>query len=58
MSSSWLRALVGVIAFFVVLVVGLNVTGTLDMTADPGTGLIAAAAVAIFDSAWRNRPIS
>jgi len=42
MSSSWLRALVGVVAFFVVLVVGLNVTGTLDMTADPGTGLIAA----------------
>jgi hypothetical protein len=42
MSSSWLRALVGVIAFFVVLIVGLNVTGTLDMTADPGTGLIAA----------------
>jgi hypothetical protein len=41
MAASWIRALVGVIAFFVVLVVGLNVTGTLDATADPNTGLIA-----------------
>src|SRR5689334_10297291 len=42
MASTWTRALVGVVAFFVVLVVGLNVTGTLDATADPNTGLIAA----------------
>jgi len=42
MASIWTRALVGIVAFFVVLVVGLNVTGTLDATADPNTGLIAA----------------
>jgi hypothetical protein len=42
MSGSWLRALVGVVVFFIVLAVGLSVTGTLDMTADPTTGLIAA----------------
>jgi hypothetical protein len=42
MSGSWLRALVGVVVFFVVLAIGLSVTGTLDMTADPSTGLIAA----------------
>lgn len=42
MATSWIRALVGVVAFFVVLVIGLNLTGTLDGTADPNTGLIAA----------------
>jgi hypothetical protein len=42
MATSWLRALVGIIAFFVVLVIGVNVTGALDTTADPNTGLIAA----------------
>src|SRR5690349_9973399 len=42
MASSWTRALVGIVAFFVVLVIGINVTGTLDATADPNTGLIAA----------------
>jgi hypothetical protein len=41
MASSWVRVLVGLIAFFAVLIVGLNVTGTLDLTADPTTGLIA-----------------
>src|SRR3954464_9449599 len=41
MAAGWLRALVGIIAFFVVLIVGINVTGTLDATADPATGLIA-----------------
>ena len=41
MSGSWLRALVGIVAFFVVLAIGLSVTGTLDATADPSTGLIA-----------------
>lgn len=42
MSGSWLRAIVGIVVFFVVLVIGLSVTGTLDTTADPATGLIAA----------------
>jgi hypothetical protein len=42
MAATWTRAIVGIVAFFVVLVVGLNVTGTLDATADPNTGLIAA----------------
>src|SRR5258706_5440816 len=41
MSNSWLRALVAVVAFFVALALGLSVTGTLDATADPVTGLIA-----------------
>ncbi len=41
MSGSWLRAVVGVVAFFVVVVIGLSVTGTLDATPDPNTGLIA-----------------
>ena len=34
MSGSWLRALVGIVAFFVVLVVGVNITGSLDAGAD------------------------
>ena len=42
MSGSWLRALVGIVVFFVVLAVGLSVTGTLDLSTDPATGLIAA----------------
>ena len=42
MATSWLRALVGIVAFFVVLIIGVNVTGALDTTADPNTGLIAA----------------
>jgi uncharacterized membrane protein YidH (DUF202 family) len=41
MSSSWLRSLVAIVAFVVVLVVGLTATGTLDATPDPNTGLIA-----------------
>lgn len=42
MAASWVRALVGIAAFFVVIVIGLNVTGPLDLTADENTGLIAA----------------
>ena len=42
MSASWVRSAVGLVAFFVVLVIGINVTGTLDLTPDPNTGLIAA----------------
>src|SRR5919107_2782946 len=42
MATSWVRALVAVIAFFVVVAIGLSVTGPLDLTADPDTGLIAA----------------
>jgi uncharacterized membrane protein YidH (DUF202 family) len=34
MSASWVRALVGVVVFFVVLVVGVNVTGSLDAGTD------------------------
>jgi uncharacterized membrane protein YidH (DUF202 family) len=40
MTQAWVRAVVGLIAFFVVLVIGINVTGTLDLTADPNTGLV------------------
>jgi hypothetical protein len=42
MTATWTRALVGIVAFFVVLVIGLSVAGPLDTTADPDTGLIAA----------------
>jgi hypothetical protein len=42
MSTSWVRALVGVVAFFIVLAIGLSTTGALDQTPDPNTGLIAA----------------
>ncbi|HEX2756858.1 MAG TPA: hypothetical protein VHM48_15410 [Candidatus Limnocylindrales bacterium] len=41
MSTGWLKALVGIVVFFVVVIIGLNATGTLDATADPVTGLIA-----------------
>jgi uncharacterized membrane protein YidH (DUF202 family) len=34
MATGWIRALVGIVAFFVVLVVGINVTGSLDATAN------------------------
>jgi energy-coupling factor transport system substrate-specific component len=34
MAASWLRALVSIVAFFAVLVVGINVTGSLDATAN------------------------
>ena len=42
MTSSWVRAIVGLVAFFIVLAVGLSASGTLDATPDPNTGLIAA----------------
>jgi hypothetical protein len=42
MASSWLRAIVGVVVFFVALAIGLSLTGALDATPDPTTGLIAA----------------
>lgn len=41
MSSSWLRSLVAIVAFLAALAVGLSLTGTLDATPDPATGLIA-----------------
>lgn len=34
MSASWLRAAVGLVGFFVVLVIGINLTGSLDATGD------------------------
>jgi uncharacterized membrane protein YidH (DUF202 family) len=34
MATGWLRALVGIVAFFVVLVIGINLSGSLDATAD------------------------
>jgi energy-coupling factor transport system substrate-specific component len=40
MSGSWLRAIVGIAAFFVVLVIGLVVAGAIDTTVDENTGLI------------------
>jgi uncharacterized membrane protein YidH (DUF202 family) len=40
MTTSWVRALVGIVAFFVALIIGLNVAGTLNTTVDPNLGLI------------------
>src|SRR5215212_9389804 len=42
MASTWTRVLVGIVAFFVVLVIGINLSGGLDLTANETTGLIAA----------------
>jgi len=42
MAAGWVRAIVGLVAFFAVLLIGLNVSGALDATPDPTTGLIAA----------------
>jgi hypothetical protein len=42
MSTGWLRAIVGVVVFFVALAIGLSLSGALDATPDPNTGLIAA----------------
>jgi hypothetical protein len=40
MSTGWLRAIVGVVVFFVVLVVGVVAAGAIDTTVDQNTGLI------------------
>jgi hypothetical protein len=40
MSQSWLRAIAAVVAFFVALVVGLLLAGSINTTLDPNTGLI------------------
>jgi energy-coupling factor transport system substrate-specific component len=42
MAQGWVRSIVGLVAFFLVLVVGISVTGSIDFTPDPNTGLIAA----------------
>src|SRR5437773_12214238 len=41
MATTWVRALVGIVAFFVVLVIGLTVIGFDQTVADPNLGLIA-----------------
>ena len=35
MAGSWVRAVVGIVAFFVVLAIGLVVTGSIDATPGP-----------------------
>jgi energy-coupling factor transport system substrate-specific component len=40
MAPTWIRSLVGIIAFFVVLVIGVVVAGAIDTTVDENTGLI------------------
>jgi hypothetical protein len=42
MSQGWVRAIVGIVAFFIALPIGLSVAGPLDLTPDPNTGLVAA----------------
>lgn len=39
MSQTWIRAIVGLVAFFGVLVVGINLTGAIDLTPDQNTGV-------------------
>src|SRR6185436_8610254 len=39
MASTWVRALVGFVAFVVVLVLGINLAGSIDLTPDPKTGV-------------------
>jgi hypothetical protein len=39
MAATWTRALVGIVAFFVVLIVGINVVGSIDLTPDAKTGV-------------------
>jgi energy-coupling factor transport system substrate-specific component len=39
MAITWVRALVGIAAFVVVLVVGINVAGSIDLTPDAKTGV-------------------
>jgi energy-coupling factor transport system substrate-specific component len=40
MTQSWVRAIVGIVAFFVVLVIGVVLAGSIDTTVDENTGLI------------------
>ena len=40
MTSSWVRAIVGLVAFFIVLVVGVVLAGSIDTTVEESTGLI------------------
>jgi energy-coupling factor transport system substrate-specific component len=40
MSGSWLRAVVGIVVFFVVLVIAIVAAGAIDTTVDTNTGLI------------------
>src|SRR5436190_20357816 len=42
MAQSWVRSIAGIVAFFVVVTIGINLTGSIDFTPDPNTGLIAA----------------
>ncbi len=39
MAASWVRALVAIVAIFVVLIVGINVAGSIDLTPDATTGV-------------------
>ena len=39
MAATWVRALVALVAFAVVLVVGINAAGAIDLTPDPNTGV-------------------
>jgi energy-coupling factor transport system substrate-specific component len=39
MTQTWVRAIVGLVVFFVVLVVGINLSGSIDFTPDPTSGV-------------------
>ncbi len=40
MSNTWVRAIVGLVAFAIVAVIGMNVVGAIDLTPDPNTGVV------------------
>jgi energy-coupling factor transport system substrate-specific component len=43
MGQGWVRAIAAIVAFFIVLALGVSIVGPLDFTADPDTGIIGGA---------------
>lgn len=43
MGQGWVRAIAAIVAFFIVLALGVSIVGPLDFTADPATGIIGGA---------------
>ena len=41
MTQGWVRAIVAIVAFFIVFAIGLSITGPIDFTADESTGIVA-----------------
>jgi energy-coupling factor transport system substrate-specific component len=43
MGQGWVRSIAAIVAFFIVLALGVSIVGPLDFTADPDTGIIGGA---------------